>query len=291
MVKVKVPATSANVGCGFDTLGLALSLYTTFTFEELEEGLIWEGCEPSFQNENNLIYTSFLKGLAFLEKKVKGVKISIDCHVPVSRGLGSSSTCVIGGLVGAYALTSTPIDREAILRLATQIEGHPDNVAPAIYGGLCAACMVEGEVLFTKYNVDDCFNFQVLIPDFETLTSEARKALPKELPFHDAIYSLSHLPLVIKAFETANLQLLKKVMGDKIHEPYRKQLIHEYEEVKRICEKIDSQAFFISGSGSTLMNVLKDKKNENLIEVQLKQLKQNWKSIVLSADKKGFEIL
>lgn len=291
MVKVKVPATSANVGCGFDTLGLALSLYTTFTFEEVKEGLIWEGCEKAFQNENNLIYTSFLSALQFLEKKVNGVKITIDCNVPVSRGLGSSSTCVIGGIVGAFALTNSPINRETILRLATQIEGHPDNVAPAIYGGLCAACMVDGEVFCAKYNINDELNFQVLIPNFETMTRDARKALPDALPFHDAIYSLSRLPLVIRAFETADLEMLNKVMGDKVHEPYRKKLIHEYEEVKTICENIDSQAFFISGSGSTLMNVLKKIKNANPIEVQLEQLKQNWKSMVLTADKKGFEIL
>lgn len=291
MVQVRVPATSANVGCGFDTLGLALSLYTTFTFEEIDHGLIWEGCEPQFQNEDNLIYKSFQETLHYLNKKVTGVKITIDCNVPVSRGLGSSSTCVIGGIVGAYALSETPIDRNEILKLATAIEGHPDNVAPAIFGGLCVSCIVDEEPITVRYELNERFIFQALIPNFETLTSEARKALPVALPFQDVIYSLSHLPLVIHAFANYDLVMLKKVMGDKIHEPYRKKLIHEYEDVKKICENIDSQAFFISGSGSTLLNVLKDKEDAFIIESELKNLKYHWESVILSADRSGFKIL
>ncbi|NBK97316.1 MAG: homoserine kinase [Erysipelotrichia bacterium] len=291
MVSVQVPATSANVGCGFDTLGIALNLYTTFTFEEIAEGIEFVGFEAKFCNEDNLVYRSFKQALAHLHKQVSGVKISIDCHVPVSRGLGSSSTCVVGGIFGAYALTDTPIDRQAIFQLASKIEGHPDNVSPAIFGGLSASCMVDGKALSVKYNMDTRFHFLALIPNFETLTEEARQALPERIDRQDAIYTLSRLGMVLKAFENYDLCLLKQVMDDKLHEPYRKKLIHEYEEVRNICESVDSVCFMISGSGSTLLNVIEEKANAKLIAKKLKSLTHDWQSILLSLDYEGTQIL
>lgn len=290
MVKVRVPATSANVGCGFDTLGVALNLYTTFSFEEVD-GLEFVGFEEKFANENNLVYQSFMHTLEKLGKKVKGVKIGIDCHVPVSRGLGSSSTCVVGGIFGAYALTDTPIDRKAIFKLACGIEGHPDNVSPAIFGGLSASCMLENESVSVHYDIDERFHFLALIPDFETLTEEARKALPDTISRNDAIYTLSRLGIVLKAFETYDLNLLKKVMDDKLHEPYRRKLIHEYEVVRKICEDVDSVCFMISGSGSTLINIVEEKANAALIKKKLATLDHHWHTELLRVDKEGTVIL
>lgn len=291
MVSVRVPATSANVGCGFDTLGIALNLYTTFTFEELDKGLEFDGFDEKFCNENNLVYVSFKQALKHLKKKVKGLKISIDCNVPVSRGLGSSSTCVVGGIFGAYALTDTPIDRKEIFKLASAIEGHPDNVSPAIFGGLSASCMVEDESLTIKYNIDDRFRFLALIPNFETLTEDARKALPKMIDRQDAIYTLSRLGMVLKAFENYDLSLLKKVMDDKLHEPYRRKLIHEYDNVRKVCEAVDSVCFMISGSGSTLLNIVEEKANAKLIAKKLSSLEYAWETILLEVDKEGTTIL
>lgn len=291
MVSVRVPATSANVGCGFDTLGIALNLYTTFTFEELDKGLEFDGFDEKFCNENNLVYVSFKQALKHLKKKVKGLKISIDCNVPVSRGLGSSSTCVVGGIFGAYALTDTPIDRKEIFKLASAIEGHPDNVSPAIFGGLSASCMVEDESLTIKYNIDDRFRFLALIPNFETLTEDARKALPKMIDRQDAIYTLSRLGMVLKAFENYDLSLLKKVMDDKLHEPYRRKLIHEYDKVRKVCEAVDSVCFMISGSGSTLLNIVEEKANAKLIAKKLSSLEYAWETILLEVDKEGTTIL
>lgn len=287
MVKIRVPATSANVGCGFDTLGIALNLYTTFTFEEIEEGVIFEGCEPKFANEDNLIYTSFLTTLKRLGKTVSGVKITIDCHVPVSRGLGSSSTCVVGGIYGAYALTHTPIDRNAIFTLASAIEGHPDNVSPAIFGGLSASCMVGDEAITLAYAIDERFQFLALIPNFETLTANMREVLPEMVKREDAIYTLSRLGVVLKAFEQYDLDVLSKVMDDKLHEPYRKHLIHEYEEVKQICQQEDSVCFMISGSGSTLLNIVRTQASAECIQAKLKTLQFDWQVKCLRVDTCG----
>jgi len=160
MAKVRVPATSANVGCGFDSLGIALNLYTTFDFELLEDGVEFVGFEERFANENNLVYTSLLTTLDRLGKNISGVKISIQNDVPISRGLGSSSTCVVGGIYGAYLLTNTPIDRQEIFTIANEIEGHPDNVSPAIFGNLSASCTTDdNEAVTVTYNVDERFNF------------------------------------------------------------------------------------------------------------------------------------
>ena len=179
------------------------------------------------------------------------------------------------------------LNKNDILKIATEIEGHPDNVAPAIFGNLCASCLVDDEAITVQYDVDERFNFMALIPDFETKTADARKALPKELPLKDAIFSLSRLGIVLRAFENYDIDTLKKVLADKIHEPYRKKLIHEYDEVRNICESIESYGFFISGSGSTLINILKDKNNMELIKEKLKNLKYNWKVLFVKADKEG----
>ncbi|MGX7068721.1 homoserine kinase [Gemella bergeri] len=292
MVKVRVPATSANIGCGFDTLGVALTLYATFDFEIIESGVEFVGFEERFANEENLVYVTLQTALKKLKKTISGVRISIQNDVPISRGLGSSSTCVVAGVYGAYLLTNTKLDKQEIFTIANEIEGHPDNVSPAIFGSLSSSCTTDGkEAITVKYKVDERFNFLALIPDFETSTEQARKVMPEKISLKDAIYSLSRLGSVIKAFETYNLTLLKKVMGDKIHEPYRKRIIHEYQEVKKICEKVDSKGFFISGSGSTLMNIVECVENIEKIKEDLAKLKYNWHPVLLKVDMEGTVVL
>lgn len=292
MIKVRVPATSANIGCGFDSLGLALNLYTYFTFEKLESGLEFVGFEEKFNNENNLVYTSFIYALKKLKKEVGGIRIAINTEVPISRGLGSSSTCVVAGIYGAYAITETPINRDEIFNIATEIEGHPDNVSPAIYGSLTASCICDDMSAVTvNYSVDPRFRFMALVPNFETSTEAARAIMPDTYSKADAIYSSSRLGVVLKAFENYDLKLLKKAMGDKIHEPYRKKIIHEYDEVRNICEKIDSYSFLISGSGSTLLNIYKKSSSLEKVKDKLKKLECEWKVLDLKVDTKGTIII
>jgi len=286
MFEVRVPMTSANVACGFDTLGIAFQEYSIFNFE-LSDKLEFINFEEKFCNEDNLVYIAFKKALNFLKKTVKGVKITLKKQAPIARGLGSSATCVVAGIYAAYLLTESEINKNDILKIATEIEGHPDNVAPAIFGNLCASCLVDDEAISVQYNVDDRFNFMALVPNFETKTTDARKVLPKELPLKDTVFSLSRLGIVLRAFENYNIDILKKVLADKIHEPYRKNLIFEYDEVKNICESIESYGFFISGSGSTLINIIADKNKVELIKGKLKNLKYNWKVLFVKADKEG----
>ncbi len=287
MIQVRVPATSANVGCGFDTLGVALTVYNTFCFQEIQAGYEFINCTEDFNNEKNLVYTSFLTTLQVLNKKVKGIQITFSCDIPMAGGLGSSSTCVVAGIYGAFGITNTPIDKEVILKIATDIEGHPDNVSPAIYGGLTASCMVDQKAISMHYNIDSRFHFLAIYPNFETLTSEARKVLPKRITFEDALYNVSRVAIVLKAFENYDVEVLSKVMGDRLHEPYRKSLIHEYDKVKEICRKWDSICFFISGSGSTLMNVMHQANSIKQIQHELNTLQYDWKVLALQVDQQG----
>lgn len=286
MVKLRVPATSANIGVGFDCLGIALDLYTYFTFEKSTAFSI-TGTPSQFQNKDNLVYLAFCKALAFLHHEVPEVAIHMESEVPMSRGLGSSATCVVGGVLGAYALTNTPIDKADILRLCTEMEGHPDNVAPAIYGGLIASYQNKERVCSVSYSVDERFQWLALIPNFETKTADARKVLPAEVPYTTAVQNSAKLSVVLKAFETYDTTILQEALKDELHEPYRKTLIHEYEEVKACCEAIDSIGFYISGSGSTLMNIMRDEKKVAAIQAAVQSLTYGWECRLLKVDKEG----
>ncbi|MDR3259891.1 MAG: homoserine kinase [Fusobacteriaceae bacterium] len=291
IAKIRVPGTSANIGPGFDTLGMAVNIYAEFKFEELNKGLHINGDEKKFADETNLIYLSFLKGLNHIGKKVNGLAIDVNSDIPISRGLGSSSACIVGGILGAYAITNTKIDLEDIFALATKIEGHPDNISPAIFGGLTCSCTIDEKSYHVKYNIDKRFNFVALIPNFESNTHAARKILPGGYNLRDVVYSSSRLGIILKAFENYDKNLLNIAMGDKIHEPYREKIIHEYSEVKQICKDIDSICFFISGSGSTLMNVVEDVRNIDVISEKLKKLKFGWTTKLLKIDLDGAKIL
>ena len=165
-VKVKVPATSANLGPGFDVAGLALTLYNTFIFELSDSGLNITGCPEQFCNEDNMTYQAFKRAAEVCGLKYQGINIECSGDVPYTRGLGSSSTCIVAGIVGAFAFKDKADDRQEILELATAIEGHPDNVAPAVFGGLTVSVMEENNVLTLNIPVKHDYRFVALIPPF-----------------------------------------------------------------------------------------------------------------------------
>lgn len=283
MITIKVPATSANIGLGFDTLGMALTMYSTFTFEESEE-LKFIGFDDNFNNENNLVYTSFVKTLNILNKNVPRVTICFNSEIPISRGLGSSATCVVAGVFGAFLISNTEIDKNKILQIASEIEGHPDNVAPAIFGNLICSCEINKSIHIKNIDVDEKFNFIAIIPKYKISTNDARSVMPKVISISDAINNLSKLPFLLNCFENYNTKNLKNILNDKIHEPYRKNLIKDYDFIKNTCESIDSLGFFISGSGSTLINILENKNNFNKIN---NILKNDFELKLLKIDKVG----
>ena len=290
MVKVTVPASTANMGPGFDVLGLALKMYNVYTFEEIEEGLIIEGCPEIYRNEENLVYKSFVYTAEKMGKKIKGLKITMDTEIPVSRGLGSSSACIVGGVFGANALLGGGLSVDEMFVIAVQIEGHPDNIAPCVYGGLTASIIEDGKPYSVQYSISDKLKFCALIPNFETSTAEARKILPKVVSFKDAVYNISRVSVLLKALETGNLNMINIALKDRLHQVYRSTLIHECDRVLRICMADGSLALFISGSGPTIMNIIIDDSFPNKIKDSISKLEHEWEIKLLEVDKEGVKV-
>ena len=255
-IKVSVPATSANVGSGFDALGLAVTLYNTVTFEESEKLNISAADGTRIpRNESNLVYRS-AKGLFDkVGKKIPPLKIVQTNPIPMARGLGSSSACIIAGLLGANRMLGDILDTQELLTLATAIEGHPDNVAPALLGGLTSSVFEEGVVYSVKRDVDQSLCFAAIVPDYKLLTEAARAALPKQVAHKDAVYNLSRAALVPAAFCEGRHDLLGIATEDKLHQPYRMPLMPGSREVFELAKQCGAKAVYVSGAGSTVMAV------------------------------------
>lgn len=253
MVRIRVPATSANLGPGFDCLGIALNLYARFTFEPLSRGLEISGCRPQDAGEDNLVYRAFLHTLKAAGAQLRGLRLRIDSDIPLSRGLGSSAACVVGGILGADRLYGLGLSREDMLKLATELEGHPDNAAPAIWGGLRVSLTEEGRVFSLPCEVHPSLKFLALVPDFELRTSAARAALPQSVSLKDAVYNLSHAAFLIKALEGGDPALIRAAMQDRLHQDARFKLIPGAAELKARMENAGAIACCLSGAGPTLL--------------------------------------
>jgi len=292
MVKVRVPATTANIGPGFDCLGIALDLYCYIEVEEIEKGLVIEGCDDKFKGEDNLIYKSMKRIFESASYSPRGIKIKVDSKIPISRGLGSSAACIIGGLLVANELVGCVYSKEEILNIATQIEGHPDNVIPALVGGMTVAIHEKDRVYYNKIKVSDRFKFYALIPQFTVSTEKARKVLPKVIDYKDAVFNIGRVSLLITSFIEGN-DNIKIACRDKIHEDYRKELIKGFDTIKEKCLDLGSLAVFISGSGSTLMAIV-DKENTDFkakIEKAIYNFEGSWIVKEVNIDYEGAKII
>ena len=252
MVSVQVPATSANLGPAFDCLGIALDLRMRCALEELAKGLVIEGCPAKYANEENLVYRAYQAAMKRLRLPVKGLRLVIDSDIPPSRGLGSSAAAIVAGIAGAYLLHGLPLDRQAILALAAELEGHPDNAAAAVYGGLRAS-MREGEHYdCVPFPLSATIRFTALVPDFELSTHKARAVLPALVTRQDAVYNISHSLALVSALICGDMALLRRAMRDRLHQPYRLPLIPGAQRLWDLASGLGA-AVYISGAGPTLM--------------------------------------
>ena len=207
-----------------------------------------------YQNSENLAYRAYTAALAAAGLPPEPVAIRfLDTQIPVCRGLGSSSALIVAGVLAADALHGLGFSREQALAVATAQEGHPDNAAPALLGGLTASSLEEGQVLTASYAVSEKLHFTVLIPDFELSTELARSVLPAQLPRADAIFNVSRAALLLKALERGDLSLLSAALQDRIHEPYRAPLIPGYARARELALGLGAAGLCISGAGSTLL--------------------------------------
>lgn len=291
MIRVKVPATSANLGVGFDCMGLALDWQGVFTFCFDGPEFMISGCPKTYQNKDNLVYHAFARTLMALGKRVPVVQIHIDTPIPVARGLGSSASCIVAGVLGAVAYSGQKLPLQELLRLATLLEHHPDNVAPALYGSLCASFMENGLPYTAQFAVHEKFRFVTIIPDYEVRTEDARRILPSDMSYADAIYQMGRCATLGKALESGDEEMVRHACIDRMQEPYRSRLIPEYDEVKRLCMDLGALAFVISGSGSTMLAVCTADTGGKLCR-QLSERFRSWQVLELKAAAEGgaFEI-
>lgn len=289
MVCIKVPATSANVGVGFDTLGLAVTFYGECEVE-LSDKLEISGCPVEFQTEDNLIYQSYKYVLDDLKRPVIPIKLQIDSEIPFARGLGSSAVCIVSGVLAANELHQLHLSQDELVQYCTQLEGHPDNVVPALLGGLSASYQMDDDIFFQHYPVDESYQFVAFVPDFTLETSVARGVLPESYPLKTVVDNQAKLLFLLDALKTGDTANLDQFLDDGIHQPYRKKLIDEYDIVEHIAKESGAKGFYISGSGSTLMGVFTSQVDMKGLNTSLATLKHKWKALDLSVDYKGAEV-
>lgn len=255
-MKIRVPASSANLGPGFDCFGIAWQLYNELDFELCGEGLSISGCDYRYANDNNWAYVAYKAVLERCGIAPAGLRIHFgDCQIPIGRGLGSSSALLVAGVMAANELHGLGLSKQELLDVATVLEGHPDNVAPAIYGGLSASAMVAGKPVTVQYPLSEKLRFTALIPPFELSTVEARRVLPQYVPREDAIFNISRGALLLNALGSGDTELIKVAMDDRLHQPYRIPLIAGYDIARGLAYKCGAAATCISGAGSTLLCV------------------------------------
>lgn len=265
-VSVKVPATTANIGPGFDSLGLALPIYNIVTVEEtimpgtgIEINIIDETNEQNVlsipTDENNIVYKAIELLYNSIGQTPSELKITIKTNIPIARGLGSSAAVIVGGLMAANELLGRPADEAALLSIATEIENHPDNITPAVVGGFVVSSLEEdGSVVYSKMNWPKDWNITVCVPDYELSTSIARSVLPAEVPIKDAIFNLKHTAMLVQAVNTHDEKLMKVALHDRLHQQYREKLIPGLKEIKEALKHEENvMGVVISGAGPAIL--------------------------------------
>lgn len=290
-VTIRVPATTANLGPGFDAFGCALGLYTDVTFEECEAGLEITGCDEIYTGPDNLAYVSYCAALATMSEELRGIKIHIDAHIPICRGLGSSAALLVAGAMGANVLRGNKLSTQGLLNITNAMEGHPDNLAPAFFGGLTASMVDNGLPVCVNFPLHPDWEFLALVPDFTLSTSKARAALPTDYDRADAVYNIAHGALVLKALELGDEKLLRNAMQDRIHQNYRKKLIPDYERIESLV-RTTGAAFCLSGAGPTLLCITRNPGLQARLEAKLDTITQaRWEVLPLHVEFQGAQVL
>ncbi len=294
--RISAPATTANMGPGFDCLGMALSLYNEIGIEEISEGTEVINCESTkdLPREENLVYTTILDTFKKYNFEYKGFRLHmLKCDIPISRGLGSSASAIVLGIMAADYLMGNIMSTQEIIDFATEIEGHPDNVTPAVVGGMVTALNNDGSVVYSKVPVFNLFKFAVMVPDFKVGTSDARKVLPDTYSREDCVYNIARASMLINAMNFGEAHKLRVCFEDKIHQPYRGLLIDNMKLIFEKAKEEGSYGEFISGSGSTLIAVIHKDNDKFLKKMRqfFETLPGGWKINLFDIDTRGAKVL
>ena len=309
-VSVKVPATTANIGPGFDCLGMALPIYNTITIEETvlpgtgveinvladNDSIDQLSLDHVPSDKNSIVYKAVELLYNSIGQSPSELKINIHSNIPVARGLGSSSSVIVGALIAANELLGRPADEVALLSIACEIEGHPDNITPAIVGGLVISSQEEdGSVVYRKLEWPDDWAVTVCVPDFELSTDIARSVLPKEVPMKDAIFNAKRLAMFVQAVHTKDSELMKLALQDRLHQPYRMKLVPGLDKIIDNLRHFDNVlGCVLSGAGSSIL-VISERNDLDKIRTIVKDTwaDQNIKCDIktLSVENNGAQII
>ena len=301
-VSYKVPATTANLGPGFDCLGMALPIYNVITIEEtvmpstgIEVNVIKDDENEQLlqldsvpEDKDNIVYKNIEMLYNLVGQDASELKINIKANIPIARGLGSSASVIVGGLLAANELLGFPADEAALLSIATEAEGHPDNVVPAILGGLVMSSMEEdGSVIYRKLEWPTDWHITVCIPDFELTTNISRSVLPECVPLKDASFNSRRLAMLVHAIDTKDVKLMKAALEDKLHQPYREKLIPGFNEIKEVLKhNEDVLGTVISGAGPSVIIISKRNNMEKIKET----VKDIWDNLNIHSEIKTIDI-
>lgn len=301
-VSVKVPATSANIGPGFDCLGMALPIYNVVTIDEtvlpgtgVEINILSD--EENVDNliidyipkdENSVVYKAVELLYNSIGQTPSELKINIQTSIPVTRGLGSSAAVIVGALVAANKLLGEPADESALLSIATEIEGHPDNVTPAIVGGLVMSSLEnDGSIIYRKLDWPDDWAITVCIPDVELATEISRSVIPKEVPLEDAIFNLKRMGMFVNAVNKHDSDLMKLALTDRLHQPYRAKLVPGLKELSEAFKhEEDVLGCVLSGAGSSMLIISKN----NIVEKVTSTTLEIMENLNVKADVRNLKI-
>jgi homoserine kinase len=255
MIVARVPATSANLGAGFDCLGLALDLSNDV--ELIPSGpfhveIVGEGAETLPRDRSNLVARTVFRYYERLGRPAPSFSLRLTNRIPMTGGLGSSSTALVGGLLCANRLADDPLSRDELLEIACELEGHPDNVAPAMLGGLVLSVLDNGKPITVKLPQPDGMRAVLFLPRFSTSTREARRLLPPRITHQDAVFNLSRAALFVAAITTGRPELLRIATQDRLHQPYRQVLFPAMPKLFEAALEAGALGAWLSGSGSAL---------------------------------------
>lgn len=292
-LKIKIPATSANLGPGFDCLGLAIALYNEVTIKSssyYSVSIKGEGEENIKLKKNNIFVSIFYDIYQELVGKKDPFRFEFENRIPFSRGLGSSSAVIVGAIASAYEMAGIKASRETILNKALIYEAHPDNIAPAVYGGFTTSLVENNRVKTLKKELSEDIVCVMVIPDRSMSTAYSRTQLPKSFMMKNVIYNLSRASLLSAAFFSENWDFLRAASKDCMHEHRRMKQLKELFEVREVALKNGALMSTLSGSGSSFFNLVK-KEEAPKVAIALKNAFAMFRVETFAFDNHGFEIV
>ncbi len=298
-VKIKVPATTANCGPGFDCIGIACTLYNTLELiyipgsSGIKLDVYGEGSGFLPKSDKNLAVAAMKRVLDLTGVSNYGLQVIMHNEIPLSRGLGSSAAAVVAGLAAGNAVTGNKLSKSDLLNLAVEFEGHPDNVAPALYGGITISYSEKGKASSMCIETSNLLKLVAVIPEFTIATKKAREVMPKSVLVGDAVYNISRTALLVGCLCQNKFELLGEALRDKLHQPYRQTLIPGMYSVFEAARAAGAIGAAISGSGSTLMAYTlqdEDRIGQAMVDC-FKKFDIDSRYIVLNIDTTGVELI